>query len=64
MKLPNLNSFVQERIVGMKILQVFSREEIEMERFKGINNKHKKRVGSRPYGIILFFFLLLRFYHH
>ena len=41
-EIANLNSFVQERIVGMKILQVFSREAIEMERFKGINNKHKK----------------------
>ena len=41
-EIANLNSFVQERIVGMKILQVFSRETIEMERFKAINNKHKK----------------------
>lgn len=41
-EIANLNSFVQERIVGMKILQVFSREAIEMERFKAINNKHKK----------------------
>ncbi len=37
----NLNSFVQERIVGMKILQVFSREAIEMDRFKIINDRHK-----------------------
>jgi subfamily B ATP-binding cassette protein MsbA len=41
-EIANLNSFVQERIVGMKILQVFSRETIEMERFNTINNKHKK----------------------
>ena len=41
-EIANLNSFVQERVVGMKILQVFSREAIEMERFKAINNKHKK----------------------
>lgn len=38
----NLNSFVQERITGMKIVQIFNREDIEYERFKEINEKHKK----------------------
>lgn len=38
----NLNSFVQERITGMKIVQLFSREKIEYEKFKNINEKHKK----------------------
>ncbi len=38
----NLNSFVQERITGMKIVQLFTREEIEHASFKEINNKHKK----------------------
>lgn len=38
----NLNSFVQERITGMKILNIFGREAIEYERFKDINHKHKK----------------------
>ncbi|MGO3285827.1 MAG: ABC transporter ATP-binding protein, partial [Mesonia sp.] len=38
----NLNSFVQERITGMKILQIFGREDVEYERFKEINHKHKK----------------------
>ena len=38
----NLNSFVQERITGMKIVQIFTREETEYRRFKEINNKHKK----------------------
>ena len=27
----NLNSFVQERVTGMKILQLFTREEVEFE---------------------------------
>ena len=45
-EIANLNSFVQERVVGMKILQVFSREAIEMERFKVINNKHKKGLAQ------------------
>lgn len=38
----NLNSFVQERITGMKIVQVFTREETEYKQFKEINEKHKK----------------------
>ena len=38
----NLNSFVQERLVGMKILQLFAREAIENETFRQINERHKK----------------------
>lgn len=38
----NLNSFVQERITGMKIVQIFAREETEYEQFTKINTKHKK----------------------
>jgi subfamily B ATP-binding cassette protein MsbA len=37
----NLNSFVQERVTGMKIVQIFNREKIEYEQFKEINNKHR-----------------------
>jgi ABC-type multidrug transport system fused ATPase/permease subunit len=36
----NLNTFVQERVTGMKIVQLFNREEIEFEKFKEINQKH------------------------
>ncbi len=36
----NLNTFVQERVTGMKIVQLFNREEIEYEKFKEINQKH------------------------
>ena len=38
----NLNSFVQERLTGMKILQIFTREAIEYKKFKEINARHKK----------------------
>jgi len=38
----NLNSFVQERITGMRIIQLFTREKIEYDKFKSINDKHKK----------------------
>ena len=38
----NLNSFVQERLTGMKIVQIFNREKIEYDNFIEINKKHKK----------------------
>ncbi|RMB56323.1 ABC transporter ATP-binding protein [Dokdonia sinensis] len=36
----NLNTFVQERVTGMKIVQIFTREAIEHKKFKAINKKH------------------------
>ena len=41
-EISNLNSFVQERLTGMKIVQLFNREKIEYENFIKINEKHKK----------------------
>ncbi|MCF6168945.1 ABC transporter transmembrane domain-containing protein, partial [Lutibacter sp.] len=38
----NLNGFVQERVTGMNIVQLFNREKIEYENFLKINDKHKK----------------------
>ena len=38
----NLNGFVQERVTGMKIVQLFNREKLEYENFVKINDKHKK----------------------
>ena len=38
----SLNSFVQERISGIKIVQLFNREKIEYKNFLFINEKHKK----------------------
>jgi ATP-binding cassette, subfamily B, multidrug efflux pump len=40
-QIANLNTFVQERVTGMKIVQLFNRENIEFEKFKEINAKHK-----------------------
>lgn len=37
----NLNTFVQERITGMKIVQLFTREKTEYDRFRDINDKHR-----------------------
>lgn len=38
----NLNAFVQERISGIKVLQLFAQEKQELEHFKKINEKHKQ----------------------
>jgi len=38
----NLNTFVQERISGMHIVQLFVREHQEYQSFQEINEKHKK----------------------
>ncbi|MEO8253172.1 MAG: ABC transporter ATP-binding protein [Flavobacterium sp.] len=40
-QIANMNTFVQERVTGMKIVQLFNREEIESEKFKIINEKHQ-----------------------
>jgi len=41
-QISNLNSFVQERVTGMKIVQLFSREKTEYRNFEAINTKHKQ----------------------
>ena len=38
----NLNSFVQEHITGMSIVQIFNSEDREFNKFKEINKEHKK----------------------
>jgi len=37
-----LNTFTQEHITGMKVVQLFNREEEELKKFDEINEKHKK----------------------
>ncbi len=41
-QIANMNTFVQERVTGMKIVQLFNREAIEAEKFSDINDKHNK----------------------
>ena len=38
----NLNSFVQEHITGMNIVQIFNSEVRELDKFKEINKEHRK----------------------
>ena len=41
-QISSLNSFVQEHITGMNIVQIFSREGVEAKKFSKINLAHKK----------------------
>ena len=51
----NLNSFVQEHITGMNIVQIFNNEEREFEKFKEINKEHRKaNINSVLYYAIYF----------
>ncbi len=51
----NLNGFVQERVTGMKIVQLFNREKIEYQNFKEINEKHKKAYVKTIWYYSVFF---------
>tara|TARA_A200000113_G_scaffold56561_1_gene47736 strand:+ start:4266 stop:6035 length:1770 start_codon:yes stop_codon:yes gene_type:complete len=42
LQVANLNTFVQERISGMQIVQLFHREDQEYKTFVSINKEHKK----------------------
>ncbi len=37
----SINTFIQENVTGMKIVQLFSREDLEFEKFKEINKQHQ-----------------------
>lgn len=41
-KVAELNAFVQEHIVGMNIIQIFNKEDEEMDKFEKINLEHKQ----------------------
>ena len=41
LQVANLNSYIQERISGMKIVQIFNRENEEYKKFKLINSFHR-----------------------
>ncbi|MCE7994430.1 MAG: ABC transporter ATP-binding protein [Roseivirga sp.] len=51
----NLNSFVQEHVSGMNIVQIFGAEKREYEKFKEINREHRKaHIRSVMYYAIYF----------
>ena len=51
----NLNSFVQERISGIKVVKVFNREKQELEKFTEINKKHFKAHVKTVWYFSIFF---------
>lgn len=51
----NLNGFVQERVTGMKIVQLFNREAIEYQNFVNINKKHKDAQIKTVWYFSIFF---------
>lgn len=50
-----LNAFVQERVTGMKIIQIFNRETIEMERFNEMNKLHRNAHIRTVWAYSVFF---------
>lgn len=51
----NLNGFVQERVTGMKIVQLFNREKVEYQNFVEINKKHKEAHVKTVWYFSIFF---------
>ncbi len=51
----NLNTFTQEHITGITVIQAFNRENAELEKFKEINGRHRKaNIRSILYYSIFF----------
>ena len=51
----NLNTFVQEHLTGMSIVQAFGREEQEYKKFQEINDRHRKANIESIFYYALFF---------
>lgn len=51
----NLNTFVQERLTGMSILQLFNREKIEQKKFTEINARHRQAHIDAIWAYSIFF---------
>ncbi|MBC8173410.1 MAG: ABC transporter ATP-binding protein [Chitinophagales bacterium] len=49
------NSFLQERITGMKVVQIFNAEKQEYEKFKEINRDHRKAQMKSVWYYSIFF---------
>ncbi|MBU2019973.1 MAG: ABC transporter ATP-binding protein, partial [Bacteroidetes bacterium] len=55
LQVTRLNTFVQERITGMAIVQLFNREKIEFEQFKEINKGHRQAHINAVWAFSIFF---------
>ena len=50
-----LNAFVQERVTGMKIIQIFNREKVESAQFEEMNKLHKDAHIRTVWAYSIFF---------
>ena len=50
-----MNTFVQEHITGMSIVQMFNRESVEMDAFSKINKEHKAAHIRTVWAYSIFF---------
>ncbi len=55
LQVTKLNTFVQERLTGMAIVQMFNRQEPEYEKFKEINAGHKQAHINAVWANSIFF---------
>jgi len=54
-QISRLNSFVQEHITGMSVVQIFNREAAEMKKFKDINRLHLEANKKSIFHYAIFF---------
>jgi len=50
-----MNAFLQEHITGMRVIQIFTAEKIEMEKFRKINEEHKRANVKSIWYFSIFF---------
>jgi ATP-binding cassette subfamily B protein len=55
LQVTRLNTFVQEHISGMSIVQLFNREKQEQKEFESINNDHKQAQINAIWAFSIFF---------
>ncbi|MEM1042238.1 MAG: ABC transporter ATP-binding protein [Bacteroidota bacterium] len=54
-QISRLNSFLQEHVTGMQVVQLFNREREEMRRFSAINDAHREAQVKGVFYYALFF---------
>ena len=54
-QISRLNTFVQEHVTGMSIVQIFNREKVEMDAFSEINKKHRAAHIKTVWAYSIFF---------
>lgn len=54
-QISRLNAFVQERVTGMKIIQIFNREKVELSRFDKMNKLHRNAHIQTVWAYSIFF---------